>query len=336
MNAAARRCLLLLGLLAAVGCGEGGDTAAATGLRAMTFNTGTSEGLPHDAPPADGYGRAEAAISDAWYGDGLAWRPVVEDARRFLAAARPDVVAFQEIFHADDCAAVPADARPGWVCEDWQPGAPTVALQILGPGFQVACHPGKPDKCLGVRRAFARIRGCDADFCLDGLEGVTVAGCGGGSRVGRAVLELAAGGTLTVVSVHGTSGFAAADIACREAQFAQVFADFGDGSGAPAANGGRNLVLGDFNTDPARATRLDASARALAAAAGADSRFRFVSAVGADAPPTYAGVFNIDHVITDAYAGSCWSPGIGAGGPPVSPVVYFDHVPVVCDLEAVP
>jgi hypothetical protein len=242
------------------------------------------------------------------------------------------VIAFQEIFHSDDCAGIPEEARQGWVCEDWLPGAPVVAQHVLGAGYQVACHLGKTDKCLGVRRGFARLRGCDDDLCLDGLEGVPVPGCGSGSRVGRAVLELTSGEELTVVSVHGTSGFGSSDVACRQAQFAQAFVDFGDGSGEPAANGARNVILGDFNTDPGRATRLDASARALAEATGPGSRFRFLSAVGADAPPTYAGVFNIDHVIADRFAGACWSPGVGAGGTPVSPVVYLDHTPVVCDL----
>jgi len=43
----------------------------------LTFNTGTSLGLDHDGPPEDGYSSADAAISDAWYGNGLAWTPAV-------------------------------------------------------------------------------------------------------------------------------------------------------------------------------------------------------------------------------------------------------------------
>ena len=322
--------LVGLALVALVGCGSNDGSSGPTSLRVVTFNTGTTEGLAHDAPPDDGYASAEAAISDRYYGDGLAWQPVVDDARRFLAELQPDIIAFQEIFHSDDCVAVPAEARVGWVCETWTPGAATVAQEILGTGYQVACHLGKPDKCIGVRRAVARIRGCDGAFCLDGLAGSTIDGCGGGARVGRAVLDLHDGTAVTVVSVHGTSGFSAEDIACRQAQFAQVFTDLGDGE--PGANGERNLILGDFNTDPGRATRLDASARTLAEAAGTGGSFHFLSSVGADAVPTYAGIFNIDHVISDAFAGNCWSPGIGDGGPRVSPTIYFDHVPVVCDL----
>ncbi len=317
-------------------CGEDHESGEDTSIRVVTFNTGTTDGLPHDALPDDGYGSAQAAVADAWYGNGLAWQPVVDDVRRFLAETQPDIIAFQEIFHSDDCAAIPVPLRRGWVCETWSSGGPTVAQQVLGSGYRVACHPGKPDKCLGVRRDFARIRGCRNDLCLDGLEGASVPGCGSGARVACAVLDLDAGGSLTVVSVHGTSGFGGDDVACREMQFAQVFRDLGDGSGLAAANGERNVILGDFNTDPVRAAPIDASARALAAAAGDGQRFHFVSPVGAAASPTYAGLFNIDHVLSDAFVGTCRSPGLGDDGPPVTTIRYFDHLPLVCDLVPAP
>lgn len=324
--------VLLALVLAGASCGDDHDRAESGAVRVVTFNTGTTDGLAHDALPDDGYGSEQAAIADAWYGNGLAWQPVVDDVRRFLAEIQPDIVAFQEIFHTEDCAGIPESTRQGWVCETWSEGGPTVAQQVLGAGYRVACHPGKPDKCLGVRRGFARIRGCPGDLCLDGLEGTNIPGCGSGARVARAVLDLATGDALTVVSVHGTSGFSGDDVACREMQFAQVFVDLGDGSGMPAANGEQNLVLGDFNTDPARAAPIDASARALAAATGDGSRFHFVSPVGASVPPTYAKLFNIDHVISDTFVGSCDSPGLDGSDSAVTSITYFDHLPLVCDL----
>jgi len=62
-----------------------------------------------------------------------------------------------------------------------------------------------------------------------------------------------------IVNVHGSSGFTDADLDCRQAQFGQVFVDMGDGK--PAANGERNVIMGDFNTDPVRAAFLDWSPR---------------------------------------------------------------------------
>ncbi len=299
---------------------------------AVTFNTGTTPGLPHDDPPDDGYGSEQAAISDEYYGDGLAWVAAVDATRDFFADLQPDVVAFQEIFDSEECATVPPEAREGFVCEGWTSGDPTVAQTVLGSGYQIACQLGKPDKCLAVRLAFGSIRGCDDPLCLDGLDGAEVPGCGGGSRVGRGVVDLVAGGSLTVVSLHGTSGFDPADADCRTAQFEQVFEDL---DGEPGANGERNLVLGDLNTDPARALDIDPSAQRLADFVGGGADFQYVSDVGETAPPSYLDFLNIDHVMSDAFSGSCVVPGI-EGEPPVYDGVYFDHKPIVCTLVPEP
>lgn len=298
-------------------------------LSVVTFNTGTTDGLDHDAPPDDGYGAAEAAISDEWYGNGLSWLAAVEDARRFFADEAPDVAAFQENFFSPDCAAIPPEHQAGFVCEGWAEGDPTVVEYILGDAYQVACHLGKPDKCLAVHERFGTFRGCSARLCLDGLAGATVPDCGGGSRVGRGVIDLRAGGSLTVVNVHGSSGIADADVACRTKQFQQIFVDLGLGDG-PAANGERNVILGDFNTDPHRLAGIDDSAAYLWEQAGEGKRFHFITAVGPEAPPTYLGA-NIDHVLSDVFRGACRHPGLD--GPPVSEMTYFDHKPAFCTLE---
>ena len=306
---------ILLALVA--GCGDGPPAPWV----AVTFNTGTTIGLGHDRPPEDGYGLAEAARSDAYYGDGLAWRRAVDDAARFFADVRPDVVAFQEIFHSGECPGVPEAARPGFVCETWSAGDPTVAQVVLGAGYQVACHPGKPDKCVGVRRAFGRVEGCAGDLCLDGLDGAKVEGCGGGARVARATVLRADGRRLNVVNVHGSSGVSAEDVACRGRQFEQAF----DLLGADP-----NLLLGDLNTDPVRLFEGDASAAAFRR--GAVGRgLEFFTAVGEDAPPTYAGLLGIDHVLGRGLSGRCWVAGLG-GRPAVTELVYFDHAPHVCEL----
>jgi endonuclease/exonuclease/phosphatase family metal-dependent hydrolase len=180
-----------------------------------------------------------------------------------------------------------------------------------------------------VNRRFGSFRGCDADFCLEGLFGTTVEGCGKGARVGRGVIDLVGGGTLTLVNVHGSSGFGLEEQQCRVAQFEQIFVDLGDG--LPGADGDVNLVLGDFNTDPYRLTG-DPSGRRLLDFAGDGKAFHFVSEVGVDAPPTYAA-FNIDHVLSDVLTGSCWHAGTSDDRPAVLNAAYFDHQPAVCALE---
>ena len=326
--------------LALAACSGGGDTGGppgeAAGFTVVTFNTGTSPDLDHDAPPEDGYTSAEAAVEDTWYGNGLAWLPAVEAAADWMAEQQPDLVAFQEIFWPGDCAAIPEEARAGFVCEDWEEGDPVVAQAVLGEGWQVLCNPGHPDKCLGVRRSFGAVEGCEDDLCIEGMEGWPVEGCGSGARIGRAVVDRADGTRLTVVTVHGTSGWSADEKACRVAQFEQIWVDLGDGS--PGADGAANVVLGDFNTDPGRLAEADPSAaRVLDFAAppeeaAGDRRFRFLTEVGPDAEPTYQGLLDIDHVIADAFTGDCGAGGLGEL-PAVWDGVLFDHRPILCELH---
>ncbi len=323
--------LLAEAVLALAGCG--GSGRAPLSFSAVGFNTGTSEGTVPENDPNGGYTREKAAYSDQYYGDGLAFGAVVEDARQFLTSLRPEVVFFQEIFYSGDCPSVPAEARAGFVCESWVAGQPTVAQIVVGEGYQVACHVGKSDKCLAVRRDFGTIRGCGADFCLEGLYGSAVPDCGRGARIGRAVIELEGGGTLTAVNVHLSSGFSGEDQQCRVRQVEQIFVDLGDGQ--RALSGEINLAMGDFNTDPGRLAQVDPSAQRLNDFAGPDKPFRFVSPVGPDVTPTYANLFNIDHAISDRLVGSCVSPGVSEGHPPVSGIAYFDHHPLVCHLQEV-
>lgn len=298
---------------------------------AVTFNTGTTLGLAHDDGPDDGYTADHAARSDAWYGDGLAWLGAVDATTAFFADLRPQVVGFQEIFWSEACAEIPVEDHEDFVCEQWSPGDPTVAQAVLGLGWQVACHPGKPDKCLAVREDFGRFQGCEADFCLEGLDGFPVEGCGSGARVARGVVQRADGTELTVVNVHGSSGLAVDDQACRVAQVDQVFVDLGDGE--PGANGAVNLVLGDFNTDPGRWTQVDTSAARWAEFVGGDLTFAFLTQVGEQAQGSYQGVADIDHMVSDGLTGDCWMAGVTDDTPPVLDTVYFDHHPVVCTLQ---
>lgn len=327
-----RHAITLVMMTGLLGCSsEGAPAPEERGPIVATFNTGTSEGLGHDALPDDGYYEEQALLSDIYYGDGLAWLDVVDDARAFLTELQPDLVVFQEIFYSGDCAMVPEEAKAGFVCETWQPGDPTVAQVILGEGYQVACHLGKNDKCAAVKHSFGSFVGCDDDFCLEGLAGAEVQGCGSGSRVGRGVVELADGGSLTLVNVHGSSGLNQKDQDCRRQQFIQVFEDMGVGDGA-AANGERNLVMGDFNTDPQLNAGFDESAQKVLEHVGEGKPFHFISDAAPDAPKSYAGLFNIDHVVSDAFGGSCWVAGLTEGHPAVSEILYFDHKPVVCEL----
>jgi hypothetical protein len=315
-----------------VGEGSSGSTGPEGGplqLTVVTFNTGTNNGLPHDSD-GDDYGNDEADLSDEYYGDGLAWVPAIDGTAAFFAALQPEVVVFQELFWSGDCPDIPPEYHAGFACENWQPGDPSVVQLVLGDGYQVACHLEKPDKCAAVRKDFGGFAGCDEDLCLDHLDGAEIEDCGGGSRVGRGVIELVDGGSFTLVNYHGTSGILPADMACRVDQIEQIFVDL---DGQPAVSGEVNLVMGDFNTDPYRAF-IDLSAARWLDFVGQpdeDLPFWFVTDAGPNATPTY-NLFNIDHVVSDAFTGTCVAPGVTAGEPAVLDTVYFDHVPQVCDI----
>lgn len=249
----------------------------------------------------------------------------------FLQEVAPDVVAFQEIFFSEECAEVPAEPRTGFVCEAWSPGDPSVVQTVLGEGYQIACHAGKPDKCVAVKRDFGTFRECADNFCLEGLVGSALEGCGSGSRVARGVIDRVNGEALTLVSVHGTSGLSPDDQDCRIWQIDQILVDLG--SGEPAANGGQNLILGNFNTDPGRVAEIDPSAARWNDFVDDTLRFHYITPVGASAPGAYLGVFDIDHVVSDVFDGTCAHAGLPGGLPPAFEGVYFDHLPAVCTIR---
>jgi len=265
---------------------------------------------------------------DTYYGHGLCWGPAIDQARAFFDSVQPDVVTFQEIFDIEECASIPPEAQAGFVCENWTPGSATVEELILGPGYQVACNWLKSDKCAAVKKEFGTFSGCSTDYCLDGLYGSTINDCGQGARIGRGIIELSGGGTITIVNVHGSSGVTSDDMGCREKQVEQVFIDLGDGD--PAVNGQRNLVLGDFNTDPRSpsALLLDSSARRWADFVGSDKSFDFIN----EYVKTYENLFCIDNLVSDELTGTCWYPGYSEGHPTVSPEGFFDHTPTVCSI----
>ena len=146
-------------------------------LKVVTFNGGTTLSLGHE----------HAELSDAAYGNGLAWWPAIEVAQDWFAELQPDVVAMQEVFHTDDC----VDEHEEFVCSSWTEGS--VLELVLGSDYTVVCHPGKNDKCIAARESFT-------------VVGASIEGCGDGARVGRAELE-----GLTVVTVHGSSGLTTDD-----------------------------------------------------------------------------------------------------------------------------
>ncbi len=296
----------------------------------MTFNSGTGA-TPADAGEDNlGYGREQARISDAYYGNGLAWKPAIDAVHDFVQEISPDIVAFQEMFCCDDCETIPEEARTGFVCEDWTPGSPSIARLVLGEDYQIATHPGNNDKYLAVHKRFGRMRGSESDTCPGGLEGARVEGCGGGARIARTVIERYSGPPITVLSYHGTSGFCGHDRECRALQVDRIFVDFGDGTAG--VNGNAHVILGDFNTDPRRLHCVDRSARRWNDFTGDKKQFHFVTDQGSCAPGAYLGPFHIDHIVSDVFDGKILYHGKTGRKEQPFPFQMFDHTPVVARM----
>lgn len=320
-----RRAMLWAALLWLAGCEtDVAATVAQVGaFTVVSWNVGTVGGAGTD-PAAAGFGKDQRTWSDELYGNGLAFDAAIADVQAWLGAQAPDIVALQEVFDPEACASIPAEAQVGFVCASWQPGDPTVAQQVLPAGYTVACHPGKPDKCIAVKNSFASIDGCSGPLCRDAGSGFSVAGCGKGSRAAHFVLRRPNGAVLHVRHVHGNSGLADADKQCRNALFELALANLEPGT---------HLVLGDFNTDPVRFAGIDPSADALAGFAGDEKPLQFLTDTSADSEPTYGGIVSIDHVLGVGLRGTCAHAGITAGWPAATEIGWFDHRPVACTLH---
>ena len=309
-------------------------------FRAMTFNAGTTLELGHDLGN-DPYTRREAEIADALYENSLSWNPAEAALRDFIAAERPDVLAFQELFYDPWCENIPVDPSLDFVCRDYTPGGSHQIERLLGTGYQIACAAdlstsltdprGQPDNCVAVHQDFGHFPSCAGALCMDGLRGLPPPdGCTSRPRVAGIEVEVLDGRRFTLVNVHATSGNSDADRACRKAQFRQIFIDRGDGR--PEADGLANLILGDINTDPFTATLFDESADAWSDWVGPGLAFDYVSPDGASAPASYLGIFHVDHVVSDAMKGRCVVSGVSNGTTPILETPYWDHSPVVCDV----
>ena len=296
----------------------------------MTFNAGTTQGLGHDGDD-NAYTQEMADIADALYENSLSWNPAEDALREHLAAVRPHVAVFQELFYDGWCADIDVDPALNFVCDGYTPDRPLQIARLLGEDYQIACAPGQPDNCAGIRRDFGRfLDGCPEDaVCLEGLDGSgPPSGCSRGARVGRIRAETVSGVPFTLVNVHGSSGVTGEDMDCRVDQFRQIFVDRGDGQ--PAADGTINLVMGDLNTDPFRMTGVDPSAVEWASFVGEGKDYRYISARDADdTTPSYQGFTHIDHIASDTLE----RDGTGCTVAPLWEGTYWDHLPVTCEAS---
>ena len=304
----------------------------------MTFNAGTSSGQLHSKDEeegnGDGYTDEHAKEVDAYYGNSLSWNPLEDRTIEFLAELRPEIVAFQEIFHDPWCEDIEVKPELDLVCNGYTPDRPYQMERLLGDDYQIACNLDAEDKCAAVRKDFGRFVGCPEDeVCFGGIWGPGLGdkNCSKAARIGSIEIELTDGRSLVLVNAHATSGMKNSDMECRKYQFQQIFLDRGDGK--PAAYGDTNLIMGDLNTDPFVLAGADPSADELNKYVGDGKPFHYISSDSAEGPPTHVTTMRIDHVISDVIGGSCVVAGESPGVEPIMETTVFDHRPVICEVE---
>ncbi len=304
----------------------------------MTFNAGTSSGQLHSKDEeegnGDGYTDEHAEEVDAHYGNSLSWNPAEEEATEFLAELKPEIVAFQEVFHDPWCEDIEDKPELDLVCNGYTPDRPYQMERLLGADYQIACNLNAEDRCAGVRRDFGRFVGCPEDeVCFGGIWGLGLGdkNCSDSARIGSIEIELTDGRYMVLVNAHANAGMKDSDMECRTYQFQQIFVDRGDG--VPAAFGEVNLIMGDLNTDPFLLAGADPSAKELNKYVGAGKPFHFISADSAEGPATHVTTMHIDHVISDFIEGDCVVAGVSPGVEPVMDSTVFDHRPVICEVE---
>ncbi len=322
------------------GSADAPPVVATRPARVLTFNVGCPGGSRHNADEdrvgeGSSYTEETSLLVDEHYNNSLSWDPAENRLADWLADQRPDIASFQELFHDPWCVEEDIPVFPGLrlICESFDAARPLQVRRLLGPDYQIACGTRKPDTCLAVHRAWGTMRECPGDdVCVGGLDGnAPPSGCTSRDRAGRVHVDLPDGSTVVIVALHGTSGAALADQECRRDIFGQVFEDRGDGT--PLAGSGAALVLGDFNTDPVLFAGTDVSADYIAARVAAEgSGWEWHSPIDPDGDRSY-GFVSIDHVVSNAFDGGCVIPGETAGVPAIWDVVYFDHLPVLCDLQ---
>jgi len=323
--------------------GTGDGTGGEMGLdpvtfQVVTFNTGTSSVVAHDLDEkegeGDGYTSVQAEWIDQYCGNSLAWKPAEEALREYLSEHKPEIVAFQEMMYDPWCEGAP-EPPPGLglVCEGYEPGDPLTIERLLGEGYQLASTEGQEDNWVGIRLDFGRFEGCPEEgLCEGGAKGLGLPGeCNEKPRVSSIEVVLVGGERFVLVNVHTSAGMTEQDMECRAMQLDQVFKDQGDGK--PAAWGGVNLVLGDFNTDPFMFAGADPSADRLSEYVGPGKPFQFISSDEEGGPPTHVTGFRIDHVVSDVITGSCQVAGESEGVPPVIESSFLDHRPLLCTVQ---
>jgi endonuclease/exonuclease/phosphatase family metal-dependent hydrolase len=252
----------------------------------------------------------------------LCLKSVEDRVRDSIRALEPDVVALQEISTAAQCEKR-SERRPKKVCaQENRTEAEEQTRRILGPGYTIAIAKGRYE-AIAVKVSAGTIKGCEPGaICWAGYLPNLPEGCDPGFSI-SAVDAALKGTEVRVVNVHPDS----IKRRCRTLELEQAFA---------LATGPKNLMLGDWNTDPYRGRGEDVEVWKREVA---KRPFTVHSGLMEHDPPYWTDLVpwpwpdkTLDHVLSDFARGVCTTLGVAPGTRRLDHDGDLDHRGLLCEL----
>ena len=252
----------------------------------------------------------------------LCLKPVEDRVRESVRALAPEVVALQEISTAAQCEKK-REGNPKKICAPQDRAeAEEQTRRILGPDYTIALAKGRYE-AIAVKVSAGTIQGCaPGAICWTEFLPELPQGCDPGFSV-SAVDAVLKGRAVRLVNVHPDS----IKRGCRTLELQQAFA---------LASGPRNLMLGDWNTDPYHRKGEDVDAWKDGVA---EHHFTVHSGIAEHDPPYLTDLVpwpwpdkTLDHVLSDFAQGTCVTLGVAPGTERLDDHGDLDHRALLCEL----
>ncbi len=258
--------------------------------------------------------------------------------RKNIAALDADIILLQEVFDVKWCEQLPKEKNRKKVCYRYsERKIRDQSRRLLGPDYTIVCDSRSHFECIGVRKDFAAVKGCEPGaLCRDrgSITHDVPEECDPKAVVFGIDIDID-GYKLRIVDGHP----AATGEECRAEEVRRMFEGYGDVPPLAAADY-PTIITGDMNLDPYRDLPESPDIVNWHAHVGEGKPFYYLSGIAESDPPlqTCAGR-SIDQVITNFATGTCVTLGEASGtvrldGEKTSKAIIDanDHRAILCDI----
>ncbi|HOO55626.1 MAG TPA: hypothetical protein PLN69_02310 [bacterium] len=256
-----------------------------------------------------------------------------------ISEKHPDIVSLQEVYNADHCAEKKPEKSKKKICYRYKERSVYQQVRrLLGPDYTIVCDGRMNYECIGVKKGFADVAGCEPGEICYSEAAVThdvPDGCSPSAVIFGVDLSVN-GKRIRVVNGHPI----ATDRVCRAGEIKRMFEGYDDVLPL-ALDEVPTLIMGDMNMDPYNGSPENEDVTSWLKHVGEGKRYYYLSGIAEHDPPyvTCAGRV-LDHVITNSAGGKCVTLG-GApdvkrlDGYPVGKPIQDapDHLAVFCNLN---